>query len=50
MSEQRDYDKAPIVINDVNPLFTWWEMIYIMIPIYMIVVVFLYMMRINLRM
>jgi hypothetical protein len=40
MSEQRDYDKAPIVINDVNPLFTWWEMIYIMIPIYMIVVVF----------
>jgi hypothetical protein len=39
MSEERDYDKDPIVINDVNPLFTWWEMIYIMIPIYMIVVV-----------
>ena len=29
----RDYDKWPIVIEDYNPLFMWWQTIFIIIPV-----------------
>jgi|GEM_PF-1671082 len=29
----RDYDKDPIVIEDYNPLFMWWQSIYVALPL-----------------
>jgi len=34
----RDYDKEPIVIEDYNPLFMWWQTIFIIIPFGTIIV------------
>jgi len=37
-STPRDYDKDPIVIEDINPLFGWWETLYILFPVALILV------------
>jgi hypothetical protein len=36
-STPRDYDKDPIVIEDYNPLFMWWQSIYVVLPLGIIV-------------
>lgn len=36
-STPRDYDKDPIVIEDYNPLFGWWETLYVIFPIFILI-------------
>lgn len=39
-STPRDYDKDPIVIEDYNPLFGWWETLYVVFPIFILIFLF----------